>query len=131
MTEPAVIVSSQEFSILLPQGSSHYSIACTDWALLRTNLESIKGDSKVFELVGAALIGVALTELVAILTQSFQLPAQQRQLDFAWVIFAAATLCGGLCFLFTFLMQRGKRTAAQYVIAQMELIEQRFVRQEQ
>ena len=100
MSEQGTFQLSQGLDVLIPRSGQAYPIPCDEWALLRTKISKLTTEPVLFHTAGSLLIGASVSTLVTILLGTFQLPAQQRQLDIAWAIVVVTLLTGCACAYF-------------------------------
>lgn len=126
MTDEVPFQLSQGFEVLRPKSSRAYPIPCNEWNLLKGKIKKLTTEPWLFHTLGSLFIGAALSTLVAILIGTFQLPAQQRQLDIAWAVVVVTLICGIVSLFFAHKERGVFRERANDVVAQMDLIETRY-----
>ncbi|MCU1160307.1 hypothetical protein JAK41_19305 [Stenotrophomonas maltophilia] len=124
-SEPAFQLS-QGYEVLPPKSGKAYPIPCDEWELLKGKISRAAAEPWLFHTVGSALLGMALSALLPIVTNAFQLPAQQRALDITWLVLIITGVCGIVCLLFSHKERQVHRERASDVAAQMQLIQQRY-----
>jgi hypothetical protein len=117
---------SQGFDVLLPKSGKAYPIPCEEWNFLKNKMITATTEPWVFHTAGSALIGMALSALLLLLASTFQLPAQQHAHDVTFMIFVCSAVIGLSCLYFAHKERAVIRTRATDVVAQMQIIEQRF-----
>ncbi|MCI4569041.1 hypothetical protein [Lysobacter sp. CFH 32150] len=128
MSNDSSFQMSQGFEVLPPKSGKAYPIPCEEWDLLRNKISKATSEPWLFHTVGSALLGMALSALLPIVSNTFQLPAQQRALDITWLVFVITGVCGLACLFFSHKERQVNRERASDVAAQMQLIEQRYER---
>ncbi len=119
---------SQGLDVLRPKSGEAYPIPCDEWTILKGKIKKLTSEPWLFHSLGFLFLGAALSTFVAILLNTFQLPAQQRALDIAWAVVAVTVICGCTCLYFAKKEREIDRERASDVVAQMELIEKRYER---
>lgn len=117
---------SQGYEVLPPRSGKAYPIPCDEWELLKGKISKAAAEPWLFHTIGSALLGMALSALLPIVTNAFQLPAQQRALDITWLVLIITGFCGIVCLLFSHKERQVHRERASDVAAQMQLIQQRY-----
>lgn len=126
MTDQVVIQMSQGLEILPPRSGQAYPIPCDEWALLKRKISRMTSEPWMFHTLGSVLIGAAATTFISIILGSFPPQAQHDALVIAWAVVATTTLAGVLCLYFAHQQRETARERAGDVVAQMDLIEQRY-----
>jgi Na+/melibiose symporter-like transporter len=119
---------SQGLEVLPPKSGQAYPIPCAEWDLLRDKISRTTHEPWLFHTVGSALLGMALSAFLPIITDTFQLPAQQRVHDITWLVLIVSSICGAACLYFSHKERQIHRERTSDVVAQMQLIEQRYDR---
>ncbi|MGJ4729100.1 hypothetical protein [Luteimonas sp. SDU101] len=117
---------SQGYQVLAPKSGKAYPIPCEEWKLLKEKISRISDEPWLFHTLGSALIGMAFSAALPIVSQAFQLPEQQRSLDVTWMVLICTGLLGIGCLLLAQKQRRIARERASDVSAQMQVIEQRY-----
>lgn len=117
---------SQGYEVLPPKSGKAYPIPCDEWELLKGKISKATAEPWLSHTIGSALLGMALSALLPIVTSAFQLPAQQRALDITWLVLIITGVCGLVCLLFSHKERQVHRERASDVAAQMQLIQQRY-----
>ena len=128
MTGEPAFQMSQGYEVLPPKSGKAYPIPCDEWDLLKNKISKATSEPWLFHTTGSALIGMALSALLPIVTNAFQLPAQQRAQDVTWLVLVITGVCGAACLYFAHKERQANRDRASDVAAQMQLIEQRYER---
>lgn len=128
MTDQVPFQLSQGLEVLQPKSGQAYPIPLDEWSLLKGKIKRLTTEPWLFHTLGSLFVGAALSILVGIFIGTFQLPAQQRQLDVAWALAAVTLICGVVCLFFAHKERSVFRERANDVVAQMDLIETRFER---
>ncbi|MHB1570445.1 MAG: hypothetical protein ACYCUI_15795 [Vulcanimicrobiaceae bacterium] len=119
---------SQGLDVLRPKSGEAYPIPCEEWTMLKGKIGKLTSEPWFFQSLGFLLLGVAVSTFVAIILDTFQLPAQQLALDIAWSVVAVTAICGLACLYFANKERGVHRERASDVVAQMDLIEKRYER---
>jgi hypothetical protein len=117
---------SQGYQVLPPKSSNAYPIPCEEWELLKNKISKASNEPWLFHTLGSALVGVALSAALPIVTSAFQLPAQQRSQDITWLVLVCTSILGVAFLYFAHKQREANRERATDVAAQMQLIEQRY-----
>lgn len=128
MTDEAPFQMSQGLEVLRPKSGQAYPIPLHEWSVLKGKIKKITREPWGFHTMGSLLTGAGLSTLVGTWIGTFQVGAQQRQLDLGWVVAIAMLICGVLCFVFAHRERGVFRERANEVVAQMDLIETRYDR---
>jgi len=124
MTGDSHISMSQGLDVLKPKSGTAYPIPCAEWAQLKTNLGAVSGSPFVFGSVGFTLVGASLATLINIWTET--IPAGIPRIV-AWAV-VVVTLVLGIAFIIIADQQdRFRKRQISDVIAQMTLIENRYL----
>jgi len=117
---------SQGYDVLQPRSGEAYPIPCEEWDLIKTRLRGASDPPLGFQTAGSVLLGGALTTAISIIVGG--LGATGSALVAAWAVVAVSGICGALCLYFARRERRLRGVQISEVIAQMELIERRYVR---
>ena len=128
MTGEPTFQMSQGFEVLPPKSGQAYPIPCDEWDLLKSKISKATSEPWLFHTVGSALLGMALSALLPIVSDSFQLPAQQQAYNVTWLVLITSAVCGAACLYFSHKEREINRERATDVAAQMQLIEKRYER---
>jgi hypothetical protein len=126
MTDEVTFQLSQGYEVLQPKSGQAYPIPCDEWGWLKGKIKKLTMEPWLFHTLGSLFIGAALSALVAILVGTFQLPAQQRQLDITWAVVVVTFISGIVCLFFAHKERGIFRERANDIVAQMDLIETRY-----
>ncbi|MGB5853410.1 MAG: hypothetical protein WBG85_14085 [Rhodanobacter sp.] len=117
---------SQGYEVLPPRSSKAYPIPCDEWDLLKNKISKATNEPWFFHTLGSALVGMALSALLPIVTNAFKLPEQQQSLNITWLVLICAGAIGIACLYFAHRQRGMNRERAADVAAQMQVIEQRY-----
>jgi hypothetical protein len=126
MTDQGTFQISQGLEVLRPRSGRAYPIPCNEWEALKSRISKLTSEPWFFQMAGSLFLGSAITVFIAIFLDTYSCPEQQRALYTAWGVVAATTLSGSLCLLFAHRERGAQRERATDVVAQMDLIEERF-----
>ena len=120
---------SQDYELLPPQKKLAYPILIEEWEHLKQKIRGIGEKANLYHTIGAMLIGISGSALVAALT--LNLPegpqgAMPTAILVSWFIFACTGICGGLSFYFGKSQRDFQASSACDVVSHMELIERRY-----
>jgi hypothetical protein len=119
------IQMSQGYEVLPPKTGKAYPILCEEWDFLKHQIGQMSDRPWLFHTVGSALVGAALSTLLAVLLGSPP-PTNTTAVIVAWAVVAVTGICGSVCLFFAEQQRRVKQVQAEEIITQMELIEKRY-----
>ena len=122
---------TQEYRVLKPESGEAYPIPCREWDLLKSRIANLSHSLNIFMEAGSLFVGVSLSTLITILIGTFsQMPEPNIYLAIAWIlVIATAILAVGFIGLAA-TKAKIKKTQAEEIISQMEVIESRYPRKE-
>jgi hypothetical protein len=126
MTDNGSFQISQGLDVLKPRSGPAYPIPCKEWNQLKSRIGILSSDPWFFHTIGSLLFGASITSILPIIFGTFSLPSQQRTLDIAWAVVICSALSGALCLIFANKERSAQRVRASEIVAQMELIEERY-----
>lgn len=121
---------SQGLEVLRPKSDKALPIPCNEWDVLKDKIGAITTEPWFFHTAGSTLIGAGLATLISIWTGAVSATPDRSTLVIAWSVTVVCALVGAACLLFAHTERKAHRTKAIDVITQMDLIEQRFDREE-
>ncbi|ENN9982803.1 hypothetical protein ACAS46_004522 [Vibrio vulnificus] len=125
MSEQQPFKITQTLDIKQPTSTQAMALPKPEWNLLKNSVQSIKDNNSTFHTVGSALIGAGVsTGLVAFFT-SFPQEQEINQV-IMWAAAICATFCGIVCCFFAEKEKKLVNKSAASVLAQMEVVEQRY-----
>ena len=120
MNEQPFFEMTQKLTIRRPRSGDAYAIPCNEWATLKDRISKLSSEPKGVQSFGFLFLGAFLSTAISVFTGKIEGNAA------SWAILVVTAFAGGCC-LFVAGMQRATRKErAGDVLAQMELIEQRF-----
>jgi len=120
---------SQGLEVLRPKAVKAIPVPCNEWDVLKNKIDALTTEPWFFHTSGSTLIGAALATLSSIWTGAV-VPTPEKNIYIAWAITAVCGLVGIVCLLFAHAQRKVHKTKAADVSTQMNLIEQRFEREE-
>lgn len=120
---------SQGLEVLRPRADKALPIPCNEWDVLKEKIDALTTEPWFFHTSGSTLIGAALATLISIWTGAVA-STPEKNIIIAWAVTAVCALVGIACLLFARAERKAHKTRAADVSIQMELIEQRFEREE-
>lgn len=120
---------SQGLEVLRPRADKALPIPCNEWDVLKEKIDALTTEPWFFHTSGSTLIGAALATLISIWTGAVA-STPEKNIIIAWAVTAVCALVGIACLLFAREERKAHKTRAADVSIQMELIEQRFEREE-
>ena len=116
-------------TVLKPLAYEAYPISCTEWDFLKKKMACLVGTINYFHTFGCLVMGVCLSVAVSLFLEP-TIPQERPSLPtytIARIAIVVSTLIlGVLCFAMAGLRERMRRTSADDLLSQMEIIEQRF-----
>ena len=109
-----------------PRESKVYPIPCDEWGFLKNKIAGLASEPWFFQGLAWLLIGSGVTTGISIVLGAID-STKPTNIIIAWAVTIVTAVCGVLCLLFAWLRKGDKRTLASEVAAQMEIIENRFV----
>lgn len=120
---------SQGLEVLRPKSDKAFPIPCNEWDVLKGKINSITTEPWFFHTAGSTLIGASVATIISIWTGAVP-PTSERNMLIAWAVTVGSALLGVACLMFAHAERKMHRVKAADVKTQMELIEQRFEREE-
>ena len=118
---------SQGYDVLPPRPGQAYPILCGEWEHLKTQIRAIQTSMSLYHTVGSLLLGAALSTLISIFCGAFPITeGNPYGAVIPWAIVVTTTISGAACLHFAHRSQAVSSKFAHEVVAQMELIEQRY-----
>jgi len=121
---------TQGYEVLSPKSGQAYPILCDEWDFLKEKINDLSYQLNIYMECGFALIGIALSTFVAIITGAISSPNTSQSttnlLIVAWAVVIVSMLVGALCIIFAFEKEKIKKQKASEILSQMEIIEKRY-----
>lgn len=128
MTAPeSAFRMAQDLNVLTPRSDKAYPIPCKEWEHIKSRVEKLTDEPFMFQTIGGALIGVAFSTITSLLTGSVTGADPVRAAITAWAITIGSAIAGVLCLVFAMKERGSRRDKATDIVAQMDLIEERFM----
>jgi undecaprenyl pyrophosphate phosphatase UppP len=121
---------SQGLEVLRPKADQALPIPCNEWDVLKNKITELTTEPWFFHTVGSILIGASLATIISIITGAVSTTTIKEALIIAWAVTIVCALVGGACLLFANSERKSHKAKASDILTQMNLIEQRFEREE-
>ena len=119
---------SQGFEVLRPKYGQAMPIPCNEWDVLKNKIIILTTEPWFFQATGSTFIGASLATFISIITGAVASEPEKNTV-IAWAVTVSCAGIGGVCLLFGLAERKAHKSKAAEVISQMELIEQRFERE--
>lgn len=119
---------AQGLSVVVPEKEEAYPIPRSDWDYLKDKVNRIAMPSSFYNTMGAVLIGIAGSALVAGITLRGNLAEDKDFVLYAcWSIFAVTLICGAFAICVHYLTQKKSSTISKDdVVEEMDRLEKRY-----
>jgi len=122
--DTGTIRMSQGLDVLQPRTGPAYPIPCEEWDFLKGKIALMSDAPWFYQTIGSALIGAAMSTLLALLFATLS----EHQQTITWAAVCVTAICGVLSLLFANQQKSVRIIQASDVISQMEIIEKRYER---
>jgi hypothetical protein len=134
MGEESNFKVSQDYEIVPPQKKRVYLILVEEWDFIKGQVSALKDNTNFWHTLGSILLGVAGSGLLSAMTLDIPIPEGDKRMPMpiliSWGAFVITGLTGGLSMFFAKAQRKVDEKTAGNAVAQMELIEKRFQRED-
>lgn len=126
MTTPdtGTIKMSQGLDVLQPKSGPAFPVPCVEWDFLKAKIRAMSGSPWLYQTLGSALLGAAVSTALTLLFASLS----EHQQTVGWAAVTTTAVCGILALVFAHQQKAVRQVQASDVLTQMEIIEKRYER---
>jgi len=122
---------SQRYDVLSPKSGKAYPIPCDEWTSLKNEIGKLSYQLNIWLELGFAFVGVTLSTLVIIILSSQVTTAASSRtspspFSVHWVVVGMSLFVGIVCIVLGCQKENIKKTKAEAIVGQMEMIEKRY-----